>query len=1345
MSLGGDAQAFRPVIGGGVGGRLLGLRESNQALADLKTKLEFALSRLNDQDTQRTGVEEIREFLQTLYPDWFPMVISCIGEAGANLKPLGRCESVKLLGLLAELHGETVVPLLQRILNVVVTRLQDADLHLREACAETVFRLASSLVLDGPEGSSVFASLLKPLFTALGEHSKSLQIGAAACICSVIQGSPSFVLRENLGRLSARLVQHLNLPLLVAKPQLLSALVFAMQNVESADFDEILPSLMPCLENCLTATSDWQTRKQAVEVLQTIGDSPELGASMGVPLPQDPCMRPTPLQRRIAPAFEALKSDKVRAVRETAKDALMRWSIATKTLASHVQMAAASNRASSPSPITTASSLPGAGGGAPTWAESREQAAPPARPVNAERRGPTAARSTSPTPASWMDRGQAADRGQTRAPAVQPVQPAPPVQLAQQVPLAPAAPPAPPAPQAPPALPVAFTEESVAGSAAGSVDQLGASPESQSSLARSKASASQQKLEPLDPESEAAQKATAADRAARKNAVKAALSGADLAVTQKPKPSRERVSLFKRPQNPAFFGSTPAGSGVVAEHGGRFDVDMSVETPTSRDAAGEALQYPEDMDGESMGEDNLPSTGVGGVGDMASNSSSRRATPTAALAASNAGEEQPPLLPDDRSFFETDMGHRQPGGDGQELPASAGDEPDIANSAPSSSRRAAGAAAPIGVGQGLPSPRGRQVGSGGGVIDEASPGLASSPASATVPVPRRRVMPVGGAASAPNTTRQDGVSPAVLAPAAVGGGVRSSAAARRRPGAPAPGPISPRAVTSQIETADVSAPTTTPAAATAAEGNWSWEDQPVGPAAKRTNGNGSGGAAGGGFAFNSVGTPAAAPAAVGGGQCGSLGSEELERLSSQFQTLLERVNSLEEEKQLTEKQMVDRFQHLQQAYQTQVERLEQQSRTVEAQEAQIVAQEQLITAQAHQLAQQEERLQELDQRLQEQDQRLQEQDQQLSEQDQVLQEHEAQMQQQDSQLQQQDQLIEHQTQQISDQGEQLERQSNQFEQHKVLISDLVVASQQAQEQLKLLQEQQQRLQQQQQQQTAFKSEAEEARAQLAEKEKKLGDVEAQLHTTLEELKSKEHELHRAQEKEQELHIAQERFDLQRAQETALEAAKVRAEERAHEMEEMVRRLETEQKRLTAEVSQLQEVNAKHRTVEQELRDLRCNAAVLEKSLRDAQEEHQRADQAKQAAEQERQRSEQERRQWEACYSQWQGECDALKAENEGLKRENGELKRENEVLRRDVSDFDNAARQDRWNANIIINGDYRRLVKEMAREVPYRCENDQLKAKLSEMQCELHDLRQHQQHQQQHQQQQAEAYQREHP
>eukprot|EP00403_Amphidinium_massartii_P032119 CAMPEP_0178438226 /NCGR_PEP_ID=MMETSP0689_2-20121128/35472_1 /TAXON_ID=160604 /ORGANISM="Amphidinium massartii, Strain CS-259" /LENGTH=1024 /DNA_ID=CAMNT_0020060599 /DNA_START=142 /DNA_END=3216 /DNA_ORIENTATION=- len=326
------------------GGRVLGVRESNQALAELKTKLEFALSRLNDQDTLRTGLEEIREFLQALYADWFPMVISCISEAAEKLKPLGRCESVKLMGMLAEIHGEAVVPLLPRILQVVVTSSRDADLHLREACAETVFRLTQALVV-GPESSTTFATLLKPLFGALGEHNKWVQIGAAACICSVIQGAPSLVIKDNLGRLCSRLVQHLNLPLAMAKPQLLNACIYLMQAVEGAEFDEALPALMPCLESCLNAAADWQTRREAIEVLQVIGDNVDLGQSLDLSPVTAPGTRPTQLQKRIAQILEPAKVDKVRAVREAVKDALLGWGISKPAPA---VLSAAATRSSSP-------------------------------------------------------------------------------------------------------------------------------------------------------------------------------------------------------------------------------------------------------------------------------------------------------------------------------------------------------------------------------------------------------------------------------------------------------------------------------------------------------------------------------------------------------------------------------------------------------------------------------------------------------------------------------------------------------------------------------------------------------------------------------------------------------------------------------------------------------------------------------------------------------------------------------------------------------------------------------------------------------------------------------------
>ncbi|CAK9073325.1 TORTIFOLIA1-like protein 2, partial [Durusdinium trenchii] len=472
-----------------------GARESKEALAELKTKLEFALSRLNDQDTQRTGIEEIREFLQTLYPDWFPMVITCIGEAGANLKPLGRCESVKLLGLLAELHGDAVIPLLQRMLQVVLTRLQDADLHLREACAETVFQLTRSLVVDA-DGSPVFATLLKPLFAALTEHNKWVQIGAASCICAVIQGSPPSVLSENLQRLSSRLVQHLSLPLAMARPQLLSAWIHVMQAVSLAEFDDLLPSLMPCLELCLNSTADWQTRKQAVEVLQALGDQVDLGHSLKM-APNDPSLRPTPLQKKLSAMMDSLKEDKVRAVREAAKDVLVRWCITAKASPpASASVSAGGERAERP----LRSSSPCAA--QVSEREQREGARASLTP------GP---RSTSPGPASW-DRDQAARLSEGAG---------------------------------------------STGSGGGRTRQVRAPMREREPPAIEEEFASDQ----------ARLKDVQNEKAARKVAIQKALNNADLSSTKKPRPKRERVSIFSQPANSSFFQSAQQPATSVPEPG----------------------------------------------------------------------------------------------------------------------------------------------------------------------------------------------------------------------------------------------------------------------------------------------------------------------------------------------------------------------------------------------------------------------------------------------------------------------------------------------------------------------------------------------------------------------------------------------------------------------------------------------------------------------------------------------------------------------------------------------------------------------------------------------------------
>jgi len=567
MSPTGDSTLFK----GSGAGRVIGLRESNQALAELKTKLEFALSRLNDQDTQRTSVEEIREFLQTLYADWFPMVINCIGEAAANLKPLGRCESIKLLGLLAELHGELVVPQLPRILQVVVARLQDADLHLREACAETVFRLTRALVLD-VESSPIFATLLKPLFGALGEHSKWVQIGAAACICSVIQGSPAAVNRENLGRLCSRLVQHLSLPLAMAKPQLLSACIYAMQSV-GADFDEVLPGLMPCLDSCLNATSDWQTRRQAIEVLQMIGDEPELGVSLELPPPANLASvvpggapKPTPLQRHIGLLLEVVRTDKVRAVRESVKDVNARWGITRSGVGSGLPIAANRDREEP----RRASSPTGGAGGEASGRNDRPRASSPTGGGSPKGSGTVSDPSEGPARRGLGAGGGNVSTSENRGDAGSP---SPPRRLGE------------------------TAASGRLGIQAG-IEPSGYGIDSFEGV-----------LVPDKPRTKTGGLAderdeVAAEKAARGAAVKAVLSNAALDKTKKPKITKARSSIFSGPVNNSFFqqrSSAPASSGGDAERG--EDIPEGEEDDLDQELLAEQEAYEAAAAGEQAGEE----------------------------------------------------------------------------------------------------------------------------------------------------------------------------------------------------------------------------------------------------------------------------------------------------------------------------------------------------------------------------------------------------------------------------------------------------------------------------------------------------------------------------------------------------------------------------------------------------------------------------------------------------------------------------------------------------------------------------------------------------------------------
>jgi len=282
--------------------------------------------------------------------------------------------------------------------------------------------------------------------------------------------------------------------------------------------------------------------------------------------------------------------------------------------------------------------------------------------------------------------------------------------------------------------------------------------------------------------------------------------------------------------------------------------------------------------------------------------------------------------------------------------------------------------------------------------------------------------------------------------------------------------------------------------------------------------------------------------------------------------------------------------------------------------------------------------------------------------------------------------------------------------------------------------------------------------QLTDKDQRIKEIDEQLKNTLEELQRKSNALEKASESEAAVQArleqekqrhdnAGERLtaryrDLERSKDdleermrhlTAskheLEAAKELAEQRAKDtavqlgqVREAVRHLEAERASMNSELASTreraarlkEEADAGRRGVEQETRDLRCRAAVLEDQLHDAQEKLQqeriRAEQERQRAE----RAEQEHERLQQELSQWppgnfQQESIIVQ------QKINSELKGEVCRLERLLS-------QERSMHSILSPADFFALHDKQADdENALALENERLRRMLMRTQCDLED------------------------
>ncbi|GAB2284668.1 hypothetical protein Dimus_019120 [Dionaea muscipula] len=282
---------------------------SHLAMVELKQRILNSLSKLSDRDTQQIAIEELESTINTLQNDAVPMLINCLFDASStDPKPAAKKESLRLLGVLSASHTDSTSTHLVKIVAHVAKRLRDPDPGVREACRD-VIGILSGVYLKGEceNGNGVVSLFAKPLFEAMGENNKGVQVGAAMCLGKVVESAKTPPVSA-FQKLCPRICKYLNSPNFFAKSALLS--VAASLSQLGAVPPQSLEPLLQSIHECLAST-DWATRKAAADTLTAL-------AMHSSDLIKD-------ITTSTLTVLEGCRFDKIKPVRESMTEALQIW------------------------------------------------------------------------------------------------------------------------------------------------------------------------------------------------------------------------------------------------------------------------------------------------------------------------------------------------------------------------------------------------------------------------------------------------------------------------------------------------------------------------------------------------------------------------------------------------------------------------------------------------------------------------------------------------------------------------------------------------------------------------------------------------------------------------------------------------------------------------------------------------------------------------------------------------------------------------------------------------------------------------------------------------------------
>ncbi|TYG82455.1 hypothetical protein ES288_D01G089700v1 [Gossypium darwinii] len=238
---------------------------SHLAMVEQKQRILTSLSKLSDRDTYQIAVEDLETIIQSISHESLPMLLNCLFDSSNDPKPAVKKESLRLLSVLCNCHGELAASHLAKIVAHIVKRLKDADSGVKDACRDSIGAL-SGQYLKGENGGTVVGLFVKPLFEAMGEQNKGVQSGAATCMAKMVECASDPPLAA-FHKLCPRICKLLNNQNFLAKASLLP--VVASLSQVGVIAPQSLEPLLQSIHECLGST-DWATRKAAADALSAL-------------------------------------------------------------------------------------------------------------------------------------------------------------------------------------------------------------------------------------------------------------------------------------------------------------------------------------------------------------------------------------------------------------------------------------------------------------------------------------------------------------------------------------------------------------------------------------------------------------------------------------------------------------------------------------------------------------------------------------------------------------------------------------------------------------------------------------------------------------------------------------------------------------------------------------------------------------------------------------------------------------------------------------------------------------------------------------------------------------------